>query len=720
MKTLPKKVIIYIVYIIILLFPPQAYTEWIITTIAGTGEAGFSGDGGNATNAKLNHPYRFALDSQGNIYFADANNNRIRKISTNGTITTIAGTGDHGFSGDGSAATSAKLYSPRDILIDSRENIFIADSHNHRIRKISPNGIISTCASGSKYFMGIAYDSQENLYIANSHNHNIKKVLNNGNLITVAGTGSGSYSGDGNATSENLYYPWGLAIDKQDNIFIADSHNHRIRKVTPNGKISTIGGTGSKGFSGDGNAAISAELYYPWDVTLDNQGNLYIADSHNHCIRKISTNGIISTVAGTGGKNGYSGDGGPATSAKLYYPYGIEVDSFGNIYIGDSSNNRIRKVYNNQLTLTIPPQTHELQETLTAKIEIIPPQYTDITINLSSSDPTELKVPSTVTIPAQKSSATFTISVLDDIQIDGDQQVSITAQQTGWATHTVKTTVKDNEPGEIQFKSATYLVDHDGEITIPVIRTVPSYGPISIKYTTKPKTAVPEEDYVPVSGTLYFDSDDQIKTFAMTILDNPSHKKQDRLIELKLSEPGGGATLGPVHTALLTIAGTAPVILPYTATFNEYMPGNGWTLKSSNSMGRIHCLNNIMQMDSIWRDEQVLSEAQLMVNMAWVNDVYLSFDAHFLDELSTTIPETYTDQYMGTGVSISMDGYTWYKAVRLEHKKEVHHSINLDNTIKNIQQQYTNDFQYDSPFYIKFQSMATAPYPALSRWRHSF
>jgi trimeric autotransporter adhesin len=331
--------------------------------VAGTGSYGYSGDGGLATSADFSSPDDIAIDASGNIYIADAANNRIRLVTkSTGIISTVAGTGSSGYSGDGGIATSAALNYPRGVTIDASGNIYIADTYNHRIRMVTKStGIISTVAGNGSYGYsgdgglatsallynprGVAIDASGNIYIADTFNHRIRMVmLSTGIISTVAGTGSYGYSGDGGiATSAKLYYPYGVAMDASGNIYIADTFNHRIRMVTKStGIISTVAGTGSYGYSGDGGIATSAKLTHPQGFAIDASGNIYIADADNHRIRMVTkSTGIISTVAGTG-SSGYSGDGGIATSAGLYYPRGVAIDASGNIYIADYSNHRIR------------------------------------------------------------------------------------------------------------------------------------------------------------------------------------------------------------------------------------------------------------------------------------------------------------------------------------------------------------------------------------------
>ncbi len=340
-----------------------------ITTVAGfTSTPGFSGDGGAATAAQLNLPYGVAVDAGGNLFIADYSNHRVRKVTPGGSITTVAGTGTSGFSGDGGAATAARLWNPNGMAFDGGGNLFIANESSHRIRKVTPGGSITTVAGdGTQGFggdggaatdaqlkvpAGVAFDGAGNLFIADYFNHRIRKVTPGGIITTVAGTTDGAgFSGDGGAaTAAQLYEPFGVAFDADGNLFITDRGNHRIRKVTPGGSITTVAGTGTSGFSGDGGAATAAQLNRPSGVAVDSDGNLFIADQGNNRIRKVTPGGIISTVAGTG-TNGFSGDGGAATAAQLNRPAGVAVDAGGNLFIADFNNHRIRKV-SAGLTLT--------------------------------------------------------------------------------------------------------------------------------------------------------------------------------------------------------------------------------------------------------------------------------------------------------------------------------------------------------------------------------
>ena len=316
----------------------------ILRVVAGNGIRGFSGDGGPATSAALDGPSGVAVDGAGNLYIADTFNNRIRKVSPAGIISTVAGNGQSSFSGDGGPATTASLWYPVGVAVDTAGNLYIGDSSNDRIRKVTRDGTISTVAAGLSFPRGVAVDGDGNLYIADTLSNRIRKVTLGGMITIVAGTGWARYSGDGGpATAASLYYPKGVAVDAVGNLYIADWGNDRIRKVSPAGTITTVAGNGQAGYSGDGGPATAASLNGPGDVAVDAAGNLHVADSSNYRIRKVTTTGMITTLAGNGGY-GYGGDGGPATAASLSWPAGVAVDPAGNLYVADLFNYRIRKV----------------------------------------------------------------------------------------------------------------------------------------------------------------------------------------------------------------------------------------------------------------------------------------------------------------------------------------------------------------------------------------
>ncbi len=337
----------------------HSFAQGVITTVAGT-EWVFRGDGGPAINAPLGETTGVAVDSAGNVFAADIGNHLVVKVSPAGILTVVAGTGNRGFSGDGGLATSAGLNIPRGVALDRSGNLYIADDGNSRVRKVSLDGTITTVAGSGRYdYSGdggpatsaalrnpraVAVDAAGNLYIADSNNHRIRKVGLDGIISTVAGNGVAAFSGDGGpAISASLNQPNGVAVDAAGNLYIADSSNNRIRKVPPGGIITTVAGNGQCCFSGDGGPAVSATLGFPAGVAVDGAGNLYSAEPGSRRVRKVNAAGIISTVAGNG-VEGFSGDGGSATSASLYQPRGVAVDGAGSLYVADQINARVRKI----------------------------------------------------------------------------------------------------------------------------------------------------------------------------------------------------------------------------------------------------------------------------------------------------------------------------------------------------------------------------------------
>ncbi len=440
----------------------KIYTTGAITTIAGTGVLGFSGDGGPALAAELDFPFGLMFDAVGNLYFTDLLNNRVRKIDTNGIITTIAGNGTAGYNGDGIPATAASLNNPRGIVFDSSGNLYIADTLNSRVRRVDTSGIITTFAGdGIQGFTGDggpAINAEvgrprdviirgNQLLISNAGAARLRTVgFSSGIINSLAGSFAG-FDGDNNpplltefngptgmflTTSGNLLVtdefnsrvrtvtssstttlaggfvgdnraatladfvsPENLAFDSAGNYYVADPNAQRIRKVDTTGKITTVAGNGTTGYSGDGGVATQAQLNFPYGVVVDSAGNIFIADTGNAVIREVNTSGIITTfatdasfsdllslamdssgnlyaaddgvcvvhkitpaavvsiVAGVDGSCGYNGDGILATAAFLSGPYGIAVDAQGNLYLGDYGNNRVRKVNRSGIISTI-------------------------------------------------------------------------------------------------------------------------------------------------------------------------------------------------------------------------------------------------------------------------------------------------------------------------------------------------------------------------------
>ena len=342
---------------------PSAYT---ITTVIGNGTAGFAGDGAAANVANINYPMAMARSSSGTLYVADTFNVRIRTVQSDGIIRTVVGTGTRGFSGDGAAALSAQISSPYGVAVDAAGNIYFSDSLNNMVRKVGTNGTITRIAGtgvagyGGDGFnavdallnlpTGLAVDTAGNVYVADTQNHRIRKISTDGKIATVLGTGQPNYSGDGGPGDKAaIFYPDSVALDSTGSLYVADTFNHRIRKLTTDGIVNTVVGNGVAAFKGDNGQATAASLNYPRGVFVDASGNILIADSINDRIRMVTENGVIRTIAGTG-LFGDIGDGGPATQAQLRYPRGIISDGVGGYLVLDTDNSRIRQ-------LTPIPQT---------------------------------------------------------------------------------------------------------------------------------------------------------------------------------------------------------------------------------------------------------------------------------------------------------------------------------------------------------------------------
>jgi sugar lactone lactonase YvrE/Tol biopolymer transport system component len=343
--------------------PPFAVTDAVagetITTVAGDGNAGVGGDGGPATDAELTLPEDVAVDAASDLYLNDSHNNLVRKVSASGVITTVAGDGGRGFTGDNVPATATALDVPRGLAVDSAGDLFIADRENNRVREVSPDGTITTVAGNGGYGYGgdggpatdaelarpngMALDAGGDLFIADQDNNRVREVSPSGVITTVAGNGSPDFSGDGGpATAAALSSPSAVAVDTAGDLFIADQDNNRVREVSPSGVITTVAGNGSPDFSGDGGPATAAGLYQAFSVAVDAAGNLYLADFGHQRVREVSPSGVITTVAGAGSP-GFDGDGGPATAAHVQ-AMGVAVDGAGDLYLADYYVHRVRKV----------------------------------------------------------------------------------------------------------------------------------------------------------------------------------------------------------------------------------------------------------------------------------------------------------------------------------------------------------------------------------------
>jgi uncharacterized protein (TIGR03437 family) len=340
----------------------QLVSSYTISTFAGTGVSGFAGDDGAAVIAQLASPTGVTADAAGKVYICDTLNHRIRVVSATEAITTVGGTGELGYSGDDGKATSATIESCAGIAVDSSGTIYFTDNRYHVIRKIVSSGTISRIGGilnrGSGFSgdggtatdaelsgpSGIVVDKSGNVYFSDTNNSRIRKVSASGIITTVAGGVTSGSSGDGGrATLAKLNLPRGLALDGLGNLYIADTGNNKIRKVSADGTITTIAGNGTAAYGGDGGPAVNASVRAPYGVAVDAAGVVYIAEYFSSRIRRVSVSGGISTIAGNG-RYGYAGDGGPALSATLNFPFSLALGGSGTLYFTDIQNNVVRKL----------------------------------------------------------------------------------------------------------------------------------------------------------------------------------------------------------------------------------------------------------------------------------------------------------------------------------------------------------------------------------------
>jgi len=344
--------------LLLLLLLPVMVSGQVIETIAGSSVIGYSGNGGPLAGALFSRPDKAIFDGAGNMYIVEENNNIVRKISTSGIVTTYAGNGTYGYSGDGGQATNAQLHQPGDIAFDKKSNLYIAEFNS--IRKVSTSGIISTVggtgvsgysgdgasATNAQMYdpIGLVLDKSGNLFFSDGGYHCVRKIDTFGIITTIAGNGTPGFSADGTPATAALLHIVGYMALSPDGELYMPCYDQRVRKIDAAGIIRTVVGTGTNSYTGDGGQATDATLMQPIAVMFDAAGNLYISDDLAYVVRKVTTDGIITTIAGKG-TPGFSGDGGPATDAQLNYDANCSaIDAYGNLYIGDPVNNRIRRI----------------------------------------------------------------------------------------------------------------------------------------------------------------------------------------------------------------------------------------------------------------------------------------------------------------------------------------------------------------------------------------
>jgi uncharacterized protein (TIGR03437 family) len=458
-----------------------------INTVAGDGVYSFSGDGGPANGALMNVPEGVAVGVDGSIYFADSANNRVRRVAPGGAISTIAGNGTAGFSGDSGSGPAAQLSTPEGVAADGQGNVYIADSGNNRVRKVTPTGTITTLAgtgtAGSSGDggpassaalstpFGLTLDGAGNLYITEFSGDRVRKIAavngaisGSSTISTVAGNGIGGYSDDGSpAVNAELNGPKAVAVDAAGDIYIADAANNAVRLVTAaTGKISTAVGTGAAGFTGDLGPATAAQLTNPTGLGLDAAGDLFIADGSTR-VRKVYADGIIVTIAGNGSR-GFSGDGGVATSAELSGPSGIAVNSSGGLYVTDSANNAIRLLTPLTATLSIAAVTNSASNLIGS---IAPGEV--VTIYGSGLGPAQLAQMQIDPVYNRVSDSLAGTSVL----FNGMPAPMIYA----WNTQVAAVV-----PYEVSGSSVQVLVEYQGQTTAPVSVPVAAAAPAVFTY----------------------------------------------------------------------------------------------------------------------------------------------------------------------------------------------------------------------------------------------
>jgi len=322
-----------------------------VTTIAGNGISGFVD--GTDSIAEFGSPWGVAIDNQGNVYVADETNNCIRKISSSGVVSTFAGNGTPGYA-DG-IGTAAEIYGPNDLTTDAQGNLYVSDESGERIRKVTPQGVVTTVAGNG--ILGeengaaanaefnapssVAIDAQGNIYVTDQFNNLIRKISSTGVVTTFAGDGNPGFA-DGTGTNSEFNSPNGIAVDAQGNVYVSDRLNFRVRKITPAGVVTTVAGNGTAGYVDA--TGTSAEFYGALGLAIDANNNLYVGDYGNNVVRKITPAGVVSTLAGNG-TAGYID--GVAANAEFIHPWGVAVDAQGNVYVADSGNKRIRKITQN-------------------------------------------------------------------------------------------------------------------------------------------------------------------------------------------------------------------------------------------------------------------------------------------------------------------------------------------------------------------------------------
>lgn len=332
-----------------------------ISTIAGGSKGKYVNSNDNQSSHTLSQPNQITTDRLDNIYIAESGNHVVTRIDKNGIFSLVAGSYQSGYSGDGGMAVKARFYNPTDVAFDKFGNMFIADGGNNCIRKVNQMGIISTIAGTGKkgplgdggpatkatfeFPIALTFDLSGNLLVVERSGNRVRKITAAGVITTLTGTGVPGFSGDGGPASiAQINDPTDIAVDSKNNVYIADNANHRIRRIDPQGKITTFAGTGFAGYSDDGTKARACRMYYPYGIFIDSKDNVYYTDNENALLRKIDKEGTVTTLVGVPGKKGYSGDGGQALKARMSNPGGLTMNKSGDLFLADYGNNAVRKI----------------------------------------------------------------------------------------------------------------------------------------------------------------------------------------------------------------------------------------------------------------------------------------------------------------------------------------------------------------------------------------
>jgi uncharacterized delta-60 repeat protein len=571
----------------------SVYTSYTFTTLAGlAGNYGYGSTDGTGSTARFARPFGVAVDGVGNVYVADAGNNTIRKVTPGGVVTTLAGLAGPSGSLDGTGSMARFAY-PSGVAVDNAGNVYVADDGNHTIRKVTPGGAVTTLAGLAGSYgsadgtgstarfnspSGVAVDSAGSVYVADGGNSTIRKVTPDGVVTTLAGLaqyiGTNSFSAggsaDGTGSAARFKFPSGVSVDSNGNIYVADEGNSTIRKVTPDGVVTTLAGLAGSYGSTDGTGS-TARFDSPSGVSVDSAGNVYVADIWNFTIRKMTPAGVVTTLAGQTGSYG-SADG-TGNAAQFAYPSGVAVDSAGNVYVADSANDTIRKGF---LSLQFPsPAYGVLANAGSANITVTSSASNTniVTVDFATSGGTAtagldyVATNGTLTFLPGQTTATFAVPVINNGLEAGPVTVNLALShptggpQLGIITNAILTIT----PTSVQFASASYATNESAGMASVLVTLGGAYtNVVTIDFATSDGTATAGLDYVGTNGTLTFLPGQTTATFKVPIITG-SFVVGPETVNLKLSHPTGGAPLDILSTAVLAINNSNSISFDFTA-----------------------------------------------------------------------------------------------------------------------------------------------------------